>query len=114
MEATIVIVLFLVVVCGGMMLMLAAGYQSAEKDRAQRAASRQSANVANVTGLTAEPAFMMATAPPITALPFAFDDALLSRLEQHVQIEQAVVAQFVHHPSVDNLYRLSGAALHMH
>ncbi len=114
MEATIVIVLFLAVIGGGMLLMLAAGYQSAEKERAQRAASRQPAAVTDVTVIAAEPGFMTAAGPPIAALPFAFDDALLSQLEHHVQIEQAAVARFVHHPSIDNLYRSPGAAYHVH
>lgn len=114
MEATIVIVLFLAVICGGMVLMLAAGYQSVEKDRAQRASSQQAVTVANVTALTADPGFMLAAGPPRAVMPFCFDDALLHRLEQHVQIEQAAVAQFVHHPSIDNLYRSPAAALHVH
>jgi hypothetical protein len=41
-----------------------------------------------------------------------FDDALVRQLEQHVRMEQTAVARFVHHPSVDNLYRPTGASLH--
>jgi hypothetical protein len=44
----------------------------------------------------------------------AFDEALLTRLAEHVRAEHAVVAQFVHFPSVESLYRQSDSSLHVH
>lgn len=114
MEATVVLVLFLVVICGGMTLMLAVGYQDVEKERAGRASQARREAAVSAKAVTAVPGFFVAPDSPIPSLPFVFDDALLLRLEQHVRLEQAVVAQFVHHPSVDNLYRSSGASLHVH
>lgn len=119
MEAIVVLVLFLLVVCGGMTLMLAAGYQSVEQDRAHLTAAEQPAATpaAGVPVLAEMPSFLQAPIAPVAPLPavsFVFDDAMVSRLERHVRIEQALVAQFVHHPSVDNLYRPTGAALHVH
>jgi hypothetical protein len=35
----------------------------------------------------------------------AFNDALASRLERDIQEEQAIVAQFVHHPKLSTLYQ---------
>jgi hypothetical protein len=119
MEATVVLVLFLVVICGGMTLMLAAGYQSVEKNRARRAAPAQPSvrPAADVPVLVELPSFLpelLAPVTPLATVAFVFDDAMVRRLERHVRIEQALVAQFVHHPSVDNLYRPTGAALNVH
>jgi len=119
MEATVVLVLFLLVICGGMTLMLAAGYSSVEKERARRTTTDQPSvkPAARVPMLAEMPGFVPASIAPVAPLPamsFVFDDAMVSRLERHVRIEQALVAQFVHHPSVDNLYRPTGAAIHAH
>jgi hypothetical protein len=119
MEATVVLVLFLLVICGGMTLMLAAGYSSVEKERARRTATEQPSvkPAARVPVLAEMPSFLQVPIAPVAPLPamsFVFDDAMVSRLERHVRIEQALVAQFVHHPSVDNLYRPTAAALHVH
>ncbi len=114
MEATVVLMLFLAVICGGMMLMLAAGYQSVEKDRAHRASPEHPESVATVRALREVPSFFVTPDPSIPSVSFLLNDALVRQLEQHVRIEQAVVAQFVHHPSVDSLYRPTGASLHVH
>ena len=47
-------------------------------------------------------------APPRAAQStgrIAFNDLLVSRLEHDIRQEQAIVAQFVHHPSLDTLYQ---------
>ena len=114
MEATVILVVFLAVICGGMTLMLAAGYESVEKDRTRRASRERPEAVVSAKALTAVPGFFASLDTPIPSGPFVLDDALVRRLEQHVRLEQAVVARFVHHPSVDNLYRSAGASLHVH
>lgn len=115
MEATVVLVVFLGVICGGMTLMLAAGFLSVERERAAtRAASGQRAAATAAVIQTPAPAFFIAAGVPAPAALFEFDEALVRRLEHHVRLEQAMVAQFVHHPSVDNLYRQPGAALRAH
>jgi hypothetical protein len=43
-----------------------------------------------------------------------FDDGLFAFLQHHVKTEQAMVAEFVHLPSIDNLYRQARAPLTMH
>lgn len=114
MEATIVLVLFLTFVVGGMLLALVASYYSIEDSRSRRAqaqpgASRTLAD-AVVTHDSLGPAGgRVGPSPQIT-----FDDALLAMLKTHVQAEQAAVSQFVHFPSVDSLYSKSGTSLRAH
>jgi len=114
MEATVILVVFLAVICGGMTLMLAAGYQSVEKDRERRMSPERLESVVSAKALSAVPGFFVTPDASIPSVSFVFDEALARRLEQHVRLEQAVVAQFVHHPSVDNLYRSTGTPLHVH
>ncbi|MEW5982121.1 MAG: hypothetical protein AB1806_07090 [Acidobacteriota bacterium] len=114
MAATVVLVVFLALLFGGLALALGYGYLSIERERegasehASRPAVRAAKSVAAVPDLLA----------PSHAVPspvaFVFDEAFVSRLEHHVRMEQALVAQFVHHPSINNLYRRSGAPLHVH
>lgn len=113
MEATLVLVLVLAFLVGGMLLALVMGYQSIEESRARQ-------DVSPAQTLQAADAMMIPSffakvenrnfPGPVTA----FDDALLARLEQHVRAEHAMVAQFVHFPSIDSLYRPSGSSLHVH
>jgi hypothetical protein len=116
MEATVVLVLFLVVVCGGMTFMLAAGYQNVERDRARSAAHqrRPARTDIGAPALPAVPGFLLASGAPTLTGPFVFDDAMVRRLEQHIRGEQARVTQFVQHPSVDNLYHPTGTGLRAH
>jgi hypothetical protein len=114
MEAIVALVLLLGLVVGGLTLMLAAGFVSTEKARAQQAEERRAAEVSTAAVLAGVPAFFVPPRPVVPAMPFVFDDALVSRLENHVRLEQAVVAQFVHHPSIDTLYRQTGTPLHVH
>ncbi len=114
MEATVVLVLFLAVICGGMTLMLAAGYQSAEKERARRASREHAEPVVGTDSLTGVPSFFVAPDTSIPPVSIVFDDALVRLLEQHVRMEQTVAARFVHNPSVDSLYQQAGSSLHVH
>ena len=60
------------------------------------------------------PAFFakqLATQVPSATL--GFDDSLFAFLEHHVKTEQAMVAEFVHLPSVDSLYRQARTPLTM-
>jgi hypothetical protein len=113
MEVTVVLVLVLTFLVGGMMLALVMGYRSIEESRAS-----QNASVARTPGIAdgvLVPGFFApADRRSYTAADIAFDEALLRRLAQHVQAEHATVAQFVHFPSVDSLYQQSGSSLHVH
>lgn len=114
MVTTIVIVLAASFLFGGMVLMLAMGYQDTEQKRAVQAKARQAEAIQQAAAMVALPGFF---APPQTAQPptmIAFDDALVNRLEHHIRLEQVLVAQFVHHPSLDNLYRHPTTPVHMH
>jgi hypothetical protein len=113
MEGTLVLVLVLTFLFGGMFLALAMGYRSIEESRAEQQ-TRPSAQP-RVADVVIIPSFFAKVENrnfpgPVTA----FDEALLARLEQHVRAEHATVAQFVHFPSVDSLYRQSGSQLHVH
>ena len=113
--ATIVIVLAVILSFGGIVLMLALGYQDTEQTREmqakanQAAASQRAAAVQQAPAAGTVPGFF---APPqVTQSPamIAFNDALVSRLEHDLQLEQAIVAQFVHHPSLNTLYQRPSA-----
>jgi hypothetical protein len=113
MEATLVLMLVLTFLFGGLMLALVMGYRSIEESRAQQA-SRPAAAPGAVDAVRI-PAFFAQLENRTPPGPAAvFDEALLARLEQHVRAEHAMVAQFVHFPSVDSLYRPSGSSLHVH
>ena len=113
MEETIALGLVLTLVVGGMMLALVMGYRDIEESRAKRAAHASKApRVANVAIVPSF--FAAATKHTVTGPAIAFDEALLARLEQHVKAEHATVAQFVHYPSLDSLYRKSESSLHVH
>ena len=114
MTTTIVIALAVSFLFGGMVLMLAMGYQDTEQKRAVQAKARQAEAIQQAAAMVALPGFF---APPQAAQPptmIAFNDALVNRLEHHIRLEQAIVAQFVHHPSLDNLYRHSTTPVHVH
>lgn len=111
-EATLVLMLVLTFLVGGMMLALVMGYRSIEESRAQLDARPAKApSAADIVGI---PSFFgNAEYRDLPGPAFAFDDALLARVEQHVKAEHAMVAQFVHFPSIDSLYRQSGSSLHV-
>ena len=113
MEATVVLVLVLTFLVGGMVLALAMGYRSIEEGRAEEAA--RAAARPRARDFVVVPSFFVKPAndSPL-GTPMAFDDALLARLEQHVRAEHAMAAQFVRYPSVDSLYRQSASELHVH
>jgi hypothetical protein len=114
MSSTLILILAASFLFGGMVLMLSMGYVESERKRAleaqqiEVAASRQPAAIVAMPGFFATP---QAAAPSTLVV---FDDALVTRLENHVRLEQALVAQFVHHPSVDNLYRHPSPTVHVH
>jgi len=116
MSTTIIIVLGAGFLFGGMVLMLAMGYLDTEQKRALEAKARDVEAASQAAAMAALPGFFApahATQPPMPAL-IEFDDAMVNRLEHHVQLEQALVAQFVHHPSLDNLYRHPATPVHLH
>lgn len=113
MEAALV-VLAVTVLFGGMVWMLVMGYQDSEAERARQARSREADAAARVAAIVTLPGFFARSERTGTPLNAVFDEAMVNQLEHHVRLEQAVVAQFVHHPSVDNLYRQSGAPCHVH
>lgn len=113
MEATLVLVLVLTFLFGGLMLALVMGYRSIEESRTQQAA--RPAEALRATDAMLIPSFFAKVENRNFPGPaVAFDEALLTRLAEHVRAEHAVVAQFVHFPSVDSLYRQSDSSLHVH
>jgi hypothetical protein len=110
MEASIVLVLVLGVLVGGMTLMLAVGYVSTENERARREAAPRAKAPSKVVLPEALPSFFDATRPAVP-IAFVFDNGLVHRVEDHVRGERAIAAQFIHHPSVETLYRKSETEL---
>lgn len=111
MESALVVVV-VAVLFGGMVLMLAMGYQNSETERARQAKARQADAAARASAIVSVPGFFAAADGAVTPSSAGFSQAMVSQLEHHVRLEQAVVAQFVHQPSVDNLYRRVGTSLH--
>ncbi len=114
MEGMVALVLVLTLLFGGMMLALVMGYRDIEErrglDAARAAGASRPANAAMVPGFfTGAKSGAYAVGPAIS-----FDEMLLTRLEQHVQAEHERVAEFVHFPSMDRLYRASDSQLHVH
>jgi hypothetical protein len=105
MEAMVWLVIVGLVV--GMTLMLAAGYLDIGKERAQRTQAQQA--TAAKPDVVSLPGVFPPSQPVGSPIPFVFDDGLVTRLENHLRVEQELVAQFVHHPSIDNLYRQPAA-----
>ena len=110
MESALVVVV-VAVLFGGMVLMLAMGYQSSEAERARQARVRQADAAARASSITVLPGFFASAGGSIAPSRSVFSEAMVNQLEHHVRLEQAVVAQFVHQPSVDNLYRRAGTRL---
>ena len=111
---TALVVLAVGVLFGGMVLMLTMGFLSAEREREQHVQAHESVPVRRPAAMITVPGFFARPDQALESLNVIFDDDLVTRIEHHVRLEQAVVAQFVHHPSVDNLYRESGAPVHIH
>ncbi len=114
MEATTALVLVLGSLFVGMTLLLTAGYLNTEKERTEQAKARDAEAALSAATMAAEPRFFAPSQDVASPPPFVFDDALVVRLEDHVRLEQELVAQFVHHPSIDNLYRQTGTPVHVH
>jgi len=111
---TALVVLAVGVLFGGMVLMLTMGFLNAERERTLQAQAQEAAAVRRPAAMITIPGFFSRPERAMESLNVVFDDELVNRIEHHVRLEQAVVAQFVHHPSVDNLYRESGAPVHVH
>jgi hypothetical protein len=111
MESALVVVV-VAVLFGGMVLMLAMGYQSSEAERARQARARQVDAAARASAIAVAPGFFAPADGAVAPSQSVFSEAMVSQLEHHVRLEQAVVAQFVHQPSVDNLYRRAATSLH--
>ncbi len=101
-------------IMGFPVLMLALAYQDTEQRRAMQVSERQPDTLPQAAAIVAQPGFL--SSPQVARAPtmIVFDDALVDRLEHHVRLEQTQVAQFVHHPSLDNLYRRPTATVHVH
>lgn len=113
MEATLVLILVLTFLVGGMLLALVMGYRSIEESRALQAA-RPATSPSAADAVMIPSFFAKVENHSFPGSAVAFDEALLARVEEHVRAEHAMVAQFVHFPSVDSLYRQSGSSLHVH
>ena len=50
----------------------------------------------------------------ISSAALAFDDRLFASIQDHILAEQAAVKEFVHLPSIDNLYCQASPMLTMH
>jgi hypothetical protein len=114
MSSTLILVLAASFLFGGMVLLLTMGYLETEQKRALEAQQQQAEAAQQPAAIVAMPGFFAAphANPPSTLV--VFDDAMVNRLEHHVRLEQALVAQFVHHPSLDNLYRHQTTPVHAH
>ncbi len=102
------VVLFMVIVglmVAGLTALLAAGYASTEQERARKEQERRIQAAAKVDISLAVPGFFPSEGAAATPIAFVFDDGVVRQLESHLRSEQAAVAQFVHQPSIDNLYR---------
>ena len=114
MEGMVALVLLLTLLFGGMMLALVMGYRETEERRGLAAARALQAQRA-AKAVTVPSFFATANSAAHAIGPsVTFEELLLSRLEQHVQAEHARVAEFVHFPSMDRLYRESESMLHVH
>lgn len=113
MGTTLIVVLAIGFLFGAMVLMLTMGFLESERTRAARTLQRQPAAKMAAT-MTAIPGFFAAgpgtRQPPVVV----FDDAFVSRLEHHVRLEQARIAPFVHHPSLDTFYGRPTSVTHVH
>jgi flagellar basal body-associated protein FliL len=114
MSTTIIVVLAVSFLFGGMVLMLAMGYTETEQQRAAEAQQRRAEAALQTAAMVALPGFFAAPRAAAPSTFVVFDDAMVNRLEHHVRLEQAMVAQFVHHPSLDNLYRHPTTPVHVH
>jgi hypothetical protein len=114
MSSTLILVLAISFLFGAMVVMLSMGYLDTEQKRTLEAQRRQAEAARQPSAIVAMPGFFAtprATVPPTLLV---FDDAMVDRLEHHVRLEQAMVAQFVHHPSLDNLYQHPTTPVHVH
>ncbi len=116
MESSVVLFMVIVgLVVGGLTVLLAAAYASAEKDRARQEQERRiGAAAAKMDISLMVPGFFPPARRAGTPIAFVFDDGVVRQLESHLRNEQAAVAQFVHHPSIDNLYRQQSRTLQPH
>jgi hypothetical protein len=108
MEDSITLVLVLGLIVGGLTLILAAAYSSAEKTRARTQQARQAAPARQAADAIASLPGLFSPMRPATPIAFVFDDGVVHLLENHLKAEQDVVAQFLRQPSIDTLYRQSG------
>ena len=114
MSSTIILVLAATFLFGGIVLILTMGYLDTEQKRELLAKGRQAEAIQQAAAAVALPGFFAPAYATPHLSPLVFDDEMVNRLEHHVRLEQAVVAQFVHHPSIDNLYRHPTPSLHVH
>lgn len=116
MATTVVFLLFLGFLLGGLTLILYTGYQATEEARARQEQERAAAATAHARAIAVEvPGFFAPMAVDRSPAPsLAFDDALLAALESHVKAEQDIVTQFVRYPSIDSLYRVGRQELRVH
>lgn len=103
---TAFLLVFLALLFGSMILILALGYQGTEQERA---AARKEAAVAALHALEG-PRFFAHLEPSVAAPTASAELALLVRnLEEHLRHEHRVAVEFVNHPSVDRLFPGYGA-----
>jgi len=114
MSSTLILVLAISFLFGGMVLLLTMGYLDTEQKRALQAQQRQAEAAQQPAAIVAMPGFFATPRATLPSTLVVFDDALVTRLEHHVRLEQALVAPFVHHPSLDNLYRRPTTPVHVH
>ncbi len=109
-----VLVLVLALIVGGMTVMLAAAYVSTEKERERLAHAPRLDNPSKATPIFAMPPGFFQPTASAAPIAFVFDDGIVHQLEAHVRTEQALAEQFVHQPSIHNLYGQPGARLRLH
>jgi len=119
MEATTFFGFVLTVFIGISFLALLLEFLDPERQPASdRAGKRIPEGVRAPASSPAIPAMMPAffakpLASQVPSATFGSDEGLFAFLQHHVKTEQAMVAEFVHLPSIDNLYRQARTPLTM-
>jgi hypothetical protein len=101
---TVVVVMFLVLLSGGIVLALVMGILATEEGRARK--ERHPRAGATASRLAEIPRFFAdLDDTPVAGRGAGPHDEIVGRLEDYLRAEQALVAGFVREPSIENLYR---------
>ena len=117
MEATTFFGFVLTVVIGITFLVFLLEFLDPERQPASQKAEQRIPEAVRpaVSSPVMVPAFFSTPlASQVPSATLGFDEGLFAFLQHHVKSEQAMVAEFVHLPSIDSLYRQARTPLTMH